>query len=67
MLFLFRVQAQTSFSASFGTDVAAFCPVHSRLYADANCDDIQRLAFCKCCFWSFVGLLCVQLQAVTER
>jgi len=58
-------QAQTSFSASLGTDVAAFCSVCSRLHADANCDDIQRLAVHKRRFWSFVGLLYLQLQAVT--
>jgi len=59
------VQAQTSFSASLGTDVAAFCSVCSRLHADANCDDIQRLAVHKRRFWSFVGLLYLQLQTVT--
>jgi len=60
------VQAQTLFSASLGTDIAAFSSVHAWLYADANCYDIQRLAVYKRCFWSFVGLLFVQLQAVTE-
>jgi len=67
MLFLFCVQAQTFPSASLGPVVVASCSVHSRLYADASCNDIQCLAVHKHCFRSFVGLFFVQLQAVNEH
>jgi len=59
------VQTKTALATSLATDTAAFCSVWSRFPADANCNDIQRLAVFERYSWSCLGLLSVQLLAFT--
>jgi len=58
---VFGVQTQTVLAASSAPDVSALPSVRSRLRADADCDDVQRVALSQHRGRSGFGLLPVQL------